>query len=45
MENKDIISESTIIETANSRIHVRDTDNGKNIAETVESLKKALETY
>ncbi len=44
-ENKDIISDSTIIETSETRIHVRDTDNGKNIEETVKVLKMALNTY
>lgn len=44
-ENKDIESESQMIETKQSRILVRDTDNGKQIMEYIEDLKSLLRTY
>lgn len=43
--NSDIMSESKIIETSKSRIHVKDTDNGKIIENKVESLVQLLKLY
>lgn len=43
--NSDIISASTIIETANSRIHVRDTDLGQAILENVNILEELIVFY
>lgn len=44
-ENKDIKSESHLVETEKSRILVRDTDNGKNIIEYIADLKQLLNYY
>lgn len=44
-ENKDIESESQMIETEKSRILVRNTDSGRQIMEYIEDLKSLLYTY
>lgn len=44
-ENKDIISESKIIETTNERLMVRDSDDGKQIKELVDDLMNLLILY
>ncbi len=44
-ENKDIQSESQLVETEKSRILVRDTDNGREIMEYIEDLKQLLTQY
>lgn len=44
-ENKDIESTSTMFETEADRIMVGDTDEGKQIKEEIEMLKKLLEAY
>lgn len=44
-ENKDIESTSTMFETEKDRIMVGDTDEGKQIKEEIEMLKKLLEVY
>lgn len=44
-ENKDIQSESQMIETEKSRILVRDTDNGREMMEYIEDLKELLQQY
>ena len=44
-ENKDIESTSTMFETEADRIMVGDTDEGKEIKEEIEMLKKLLEAY
>lgn len=44
-ENKDIESTSTMFETEADRIMVGDTDEGKEIKEEIEMLKKLLEVY
>lgn len=44
-ENKDIKSESQMIETEKSRILVRDTDNGRQIMEYIGDLKELLKRY
>lgn len=44
-ENKDIESTSTMFETEANRIMVGDTDEGKEIKEEIQMLKKLLEVY
>lgn len=44
-ENKDIESDSQLVETENSRVMVRDTDDGKKILEDIADLKKLLRYY
>ena len=44
-ENKDIESTSTMFETEEDRIMVGDTDEGKEIKEEIQLLKKLLEVY
>lgn len=44
-ENKDIESESELVETEKERLMVKHTDNGKKILEDIEGLKKLLEAY
>ena len=44
-ENKDIESTSTMFETEEDRIMVGDTDEGKEIKEEIQMLKKLLEVY
>lgn len=44
-ENKDIESESELVEIENERVLVKHTDNGKKILEDIEGLKKLLEAY
>ena len=44
-ENKDIESSSEMIETENSRVMVRNTDNGKKILADIEDLKQLLYAY
>lgn len=44
-ENKDIESESEVVETAVKRIMVKDTDNGKKIKEDIKGLKMLLDYY
>lgn len=44
-ENKDIESTSTMFETEKDRIMVGDTDEGKEIKEEIQMLKKLLEVY
>lgn len=44
-ENKDIESESQLIETEKARVMVRDTDIGKQIMEDIEDLERLLEGY
>lgn len=44
-ENKDVESESQLIETQKARVMVRDTDIGKQIMEDIEDLEKLLEGY
>lgn len=44
-ENKDIESTSTMFETEEDRIMVGDTDEGKEIKEEIQMLKKLLEAY
>ena len=44
-KNKDIQSESQLVETEKSRILVRDTDNGKNIINYIADLKQLLNYY
>ena len=44
-ENKDIESTSTMFETEEDRIMVGDTDEGKEIREEIQLLKKLLEVY
>ena len=44
-ENKDIESTSTMFETEKDRIMVGDTDEGKEITEEIQMLKKLLEVY
>ena len=44
-ENKDIISESKIIETTNERLMVRDTDAGKQLKRLVDDLMNLLILY
>jgi len=44
-ENKDIQSESQVVETEKSRIMVRDTDNGKDILGYIEDLERLLQYY
>ncbi len=44
-ENKDIESESELVETEKERIMVKHTDIGKKILEDIEGLKKLLEAY
>ena len=41
-ENKDIESDSQLIETEKSRVMVRDTDNGKRIQEYIADLETLL---
>lgn len=43
-DNKDIDSESEIVYTANPRILVKDTENGKKIHDEIEDLKTLLES-
>ena len=45
LENKDIESESELVETEKERLMVKHTDNGKKILEDIEGLKKLLEAY
>lgn len=45
IENKDIVSDSKIIETYKNRICVKDSDNGKIIQSTVKQLRKLLSMY
>ena len=45
IENKDIVSDSNIIETYKNRICVKDSDNGKIIQSTVKQLRKLLSMY
>ena len=44
-ENIDIVSSSQYVETQKQRIMVRDTDNGKRIAEEIDDLYELLELY
>lgn len=44
-ENKDIESDSRLVETEQARVMVRDSDNGKQIMEDIEDLKKLLGYY
>lgn len=44
-ENKDIESDSHLVETEKARIMVRDTDNGKEILESIRDLEQLLEYY
>lgn len=44
-ENKDIESESQLIETEKARVMVRDTDNGRKIMEDIADLEKLLQGY
>lgn len=44
-ENKDIESESEVVETAVKRIMGKDTDNGKKIKEDIKGLKMFLDYY
>ena len=44
-ENKDIESNSELVETESERIMVKHTDDGKKIMEDIEWLKKLLEAY
>lgn len=44
-ENKDIESDSRLVETEQARVMVRDSDNGKQIMEDIADLKKLLEYY
>ncbi len=44
-ENSDIVSSSRLIETEKDRIMVRDTDNGRRIAEEIDDLYELLELY
>ncbi len=44
-ENKDIESNSEVVETAKERLMVKHTDNGKKILEDIEGLKKLLQAY
>lgn len=44
-ENKDIESDSRLVETEKSRVMVRDTDIGKRILEDIADLEKLLQTY
>ncbi len=44
-ENKDIESDSEFVETANRRLMVKHTDNGKKILEDIEGLKLLLHAY
>lgn len=45
LENKDIVSDSQIIETYQKRMTVSDSDNGKALQDTVSQLKKLLSLY
>ena len=44
-ENKDIESDSELVETKPQRIMVRDTDTGKKIMAELEGLKRLLRLY
>ena len=44
-ENKDIDSESQIVDTHTSRIMVRDTDDGKRLQEDIDELKRLRKWY
>lgn len=44
-ENKDIESDSSMIETENGRVMVKDTDIGKGIQEDIEDLKELARKY
>lgn len=44
-ENKDIESDSSLVETEQSRVMVRDSDNGKQILEDIADLKRLLQYY
>lgn len=44
-ENKDIESDSSMIETENGRVMVKDTDIGKGIQEDIEDLKELARQY
>ncbi len=44
-ENKDIQSNSELVETEKHRIFVKDTDNGRKIREEIDDLKLLLEAY
>lgn len=44
-ENKDIESDSNLVETEQSRVMVRDSDNGKQILEDIADLKRLLQYY
>lgn len=44
-DNKDIESDSRLIETEKSRVMVRDTDTGKQILEDIEDLETLLQNY
>lgn len=44
-ENKDIESESELVETEKERLMVRDTDSGKKIKEDIDGLKMLLQAY
>lgn len=44
-ENKDIESESLVVETTKKRVMVKDTDIGKHIMEDISDLKKLLQSY
>ena len=44
-ENKDIDSDSSLVETEHKRIRVKNTDNGRRIEETIEELMELLEIY
>lgn len=45
LENKDILSDSKIIETNIRRVMIKDTDDGKVLNDTVKQLKKLLSFY
>ncbi|MDY4813178.1 MAG: fructose-bisphosphatase class III, partial [Ruminococcus sp.] len=44
-ENKDIDSDSSLVETECKRIRVKDTDNGSKIEKTIDELMILLEIY
>lgn len=45
IENKDIDSDSSLVETERKRVRVKNTDIGKGIEEKIEELKELLEIY
>ena len=44
-ENKDIDSESMIVDTEENRILVKETDNGRRIQEQIDDLKQLKQWY